>query len=217
MLNSGASERLTHEEDFMKKQFALAGILVSCLLSISAASADTACKESKDSCSTGQDLAPIKQVGMYLDGYHTYKKEENLTGENQKQIRTAHYCKQVNPDMFQCLIYDGNTANAKCIGVEYVITDNLFKTLPEAEQKMWHPHDAEVDTGLLILPGLPAEKQKEILGVLRSTHGKTWQVWPDLTTKVPMGDPALMWSVDPNKISTVTKQSAATRTTAPAF
>jgi hypothetical protein len=169
------------------------------------------------SCGTGQDLVPIKQVGMYLDGYHTYKKEEHLDGEKQKQIRTAHYCKQVNPDMYQCLIYDGNNPNAKVIGIEYVITDKLFKTLPAGEQKYWHAHDTEVDTGLLILPGLPEEKQKEILGVLHSTHGKTWQVWPNLSDAVPLGEPALMWNVDPSKISSTTKQSVAARKTDPTF
>lgn len=198
----------------MKKQIAFTGILVSCLLSLSTAFAEDA---SKSPCETGQSLSPIKQVGMYLDGYHSYKKEETLPGEKQKQIRTAHYCKQVNPDLFQCLIYDGNGPNAKVIGVEYVITDKLFKTLPASEQKLWHAHDSEVDSGLLILPGLPEEKQKEILGVLRSTHGKTWQCWPNLSEAVPMGAPVLMWNVAPSKISTATKKSVASRKVDPAF
>lgn len=195
----------------MKKQLVLASILMMCSL------AGASAHEEKDSCTTGQDLAPIKQVGMYLDGYHTYKSEEKLSADKQQQIRTAHYCMQINPDLFQCLIYDGNTDKAKCIGVEYVITDKGFQTLSAEEQKNWHPHDAEVDTGLLILPGLPEAKQKEILAVLRSTHGKTWQVWPNLADQFPLGSPALMWSVDPNKISEATKKSAATRATSPSF
>jgi hypothetical protein len=207
-----------NREDNMIKKFALAGILVSCLLSLPAAFADDAATPAhSDSCATGQDLTPIKQVGMYLDGYHTYRSEEKLSADKQKQIRTAHYCKQVNPDMFQCLIYDGNGPDAKCIGVEYVITEKLMKTLPAAEQKLWHNHDSEVDTGLLVLPGLPETKQKEILGVLRSTYGKTWQVWPDLTQSVPLGAPVLMWNVDPAKISTATKESVAVRKTNPSF
>jgi hypothetical protein len=208
----------------MNKSFALAGILVASLCTISVAQADDCSPDSKktsdaksSACTTGQDLAPIKQIGMYLDGYHTYRKEKDVTGEKQRQIRTAHYCKQINPDMFQCLIYDGNGANAKCIGVEYVITDALFKTLPAEEQKLWHAHDTEVDTGLLVLPGMPKDKEKEILTVLRSTHGKTWQVWPDLSSKVPMGEPELMWNVDPDKIGSATKKSASARATDPTF
>ncbi len=199
----------------MKKQFAIAGLLMSFFCSISAG-ADTAASKS-DSCATGQDLAPIKQVGMYLDGYHTYKSEEKLAANSQNQIRTAHYCKQVNPDLFQCLIYESNGPNARCIGVEYVITDKLFKTLAADEQKLWHDHESEVDTGLLILPGLPADKQKEILGVLRSTHGKTWQTWSNLADQVPLGSPSLMWNVNPEKINATTKKSVAERTTNPSF
>jgi len=198
----------------MKKQFALVGILAASIMSFTSVQAED---EKKDSCATGQDLTPLKQVGMYLDGYHTYRKEANVPAEDQKQVRTAHYCKQVNPDLFQCLIYDGNNPNARVIGVEYVITDKLFQTLSAEEKKFWHDHDSEVDTGLLILPGLPAEKQKEILGVLRTTHGKTWQTWNNLSDAVPIGEPALMWNVDPSKISTTTKKSVATRQTDPTF
>lgn len=208
----------------MKKSFALAGILVASLGTFSAAQADDCsadCKKTSaaqsNPCATGQDLAPIKSIGMYLDGYHTYRKEKDVDGEKQRQIRTAHYCKQINPDMFQCLIYDGNSPNAKCIGVEYVITDALFQTLPAEEKKYWHAHDTEVDTGLLVLPGMPKDKEKEILTALRSTHGKTWQVWPDLNSKVPLGEPELMWNVDPDKIGSITKKSASSRQTDPTF
>lgn len=198
----------------MKKQFAAISILIFYLYS----SCSTLAKDTgNDCCSTDQDLTPIKQVGMYLDGYHAYKQEEHLTAENQKQIRTAHYCKQVSSDMFQCLIYDGNGPNAKVIGIEYVITNKLFKTLPQSEQKYWHPHDSEVDTGLLTLPGLSEEKQKDILANLRSTYGKTWHVWPNLADKIPLGEPALMWNVDPGKISRSTRQSVAIRKVDPAF
>lgn len=198
----------------MRKQHAVIGIIVSCLFSISSSRAE---ESATNACTTGQKLVPINQVGMYLDGYHTYKHEAHLPGEKQQQIRTAHYCKQVNPDLFQCLLYDSNKPDAKVIGIEYVITDKLFKTLPASEQKLWHPHDSEVDTGLLVMPGMPADKEKETLTFLRTTHGKTWQVWPNLADKVPLGDPVLMWNVDPDKISSATKQSSIARKADPTF
>jgi len=174
---------------------------------------DTASKP----CATAQDFTPIKQICMYLDGFHTYRKEKNLTGDTQQQIRTAHYCKQVTPDLFQCLLYDSNGVNARVIGIEYVITDKLFQTLPASEQKYWHAHASEVDENLLVLPGLKEDEQKNILSSLRSTHGKTWQVWPNLNDAVPMGEPVLMWNVDPKKISAKTKQSVAARKEDPMF
>jgi Protein of unknown function (DUF1264) len=169
------------------------------------------------SCGTGQKLHPIKEVGMYLDGFHTYKDEAHLPGDKQKQIRTAHYCKQVNPDMFQCLLYDGNGPNARVIGIEYVVTDKLFKTLPASEQALWHPHDSEVESELLVLPGLAEDKQKEILSTLKTTHGKTWQVWPNLADQVPLGKPVLMWNVEPGKVSSKTKSAVASRKLDPNF
>jgi len=171
----------------------------------------------KEACAMGQKLVPLTKVGMYLDGYHSPKKDASLPAEKQQQIRTAHYCKQVNPDLFQCLLYDGNGANARVIGIEYVITDKLFKTLSASEQKYWHPHTGEVDTGLLVMPGLAKDKEKDVLASLRSTHGKTWQVWPNLADKVPLGEPELMWSVDPEKIAPLTKQSAQSRAVVPTF
>lgn len=171
-------------------------------------------------CSGGaQDLSttPPHQIGMYLDGYHSYRTEKDLGADTQRQIRTAHFCKQVNPDLYQCLIYDGNDKDARCIGVEYVITDKLYQSLPAEEKKYWHNHDGEVDSGLLILPGMPKESQKPILQVLRSTWGKTWQTWNNLDDKVPLGEPALMWNLDPNKISESTKKSVGVREINPTF
>jgi hypothetical protein len=172
------------------------------------------------SCSkAGQDLSitPPHQIGMYLDGYHSYRREAKLAGEEQKQIRTAHFCKQVNPDLYQCLIYDGNSKDARLIGVEYVITKRLYDTLPKTEKKYWHTHDAEVDSGLLTLPGMSKEQQTAILTCLRSTYGKTWQTWNQLESNVPLGEPALMWNVDPKKVNQTTKRSVAAREINPTF
>ncbi len=67
------------------------------------------------------------------------------------------------------------------------------------------------------MPGLAKDKEKEVLTSLRSTHGKTWQVWPNLADKVPLGEPELMWSVDPEKSAPLTKQSAQARAVDPTF
>ena len=208
------SARFTNGVRCMKKLFAFGAMLTCSMFALPAVFAEeTASKP----CASVQDFTPIKQVCMYLDGFHTYRKEKDLKGEAQKQIRTAHYCKQVNPDLFQCLLYDGNGTNARVIGIEYVISDKLFRTLPASEQKYWHAHDSEVDENLLVLPGLKAEEEKNILSTLRTTHGKTWQVWPNLSDAVPVGEPVLMWNVEPNKISTKTKQSVAARKLDPMF
>ncbi len=194
-----------------RRQFS-AAIIATLAACINPAFADGGCPSSQDLSSM-----PPHQIGMYLDGYHTYRSEANLTADQQKQIRTAHFCKQVNPDLFQCVIYSGNTRDARAIGIEYVITAKAFDKLSESEKKYWHKHDGEVDSGLLVMPGLDKEKEKATLDVLRGTYGKTWQTWNNLADDVPIGEPALMWNVDVNKISAGTKKSAAARAVDPTY
>lgn len=158
-----------------------------------------------------QDLTPVRQIEMYLDGYHCYNSERGLPANKQRQVRVSHYCHHASPDFVQCVIYDGNTEDAHLIGIEYVISDKLFKTLPAGEKKYWHPHDGEVDSGMLIAPGIPAPVQNSLLGDLRTTHGKTWHVWQIDKDDFPYGEPQLMWAIDPKQINAKTKASMAAR------
>ncbi|HEY9717195.1 MAG TPA: DUF1264 domain-containing protein [Trichormus sp.] len=151
-----------------------------------------------------QDLTPPKQIEMYLDGFHCIKNEMNLPAEKQLQIRAAHYCAH-HGNIFMCSVYDGTGPDARLVAVEYVIGNDVYQKLSPQEKKYWHPHDAEVDTGLLRMPGLDADKEKATLAFLHSTWGKTWQVWPDLSKDLPVGEPVLLWSIEPSKINASTK------------
>jgi hypothetical protein len=44
----------------------------------------------------------------------------------------------------QCLIYDTDAADARLIGVEYVVAESVFASLPSEEKKLWHSHEYEV-------------------------------------------------------------------------
>ena len=52
--------------------------------------------------------------------------------------------------MRQCIIYDSNKADAKLIGIEYIISRKLFDTLPAEERKYWHSHEYEVRQSCLM-------------------------------------------------------------------
>ncbi len=41
------------------------------------------------------------------------------------------------------------------MGVEYIISERLFKDPAAEEKKLWHSHQYEVKSGSLIAPGLP--------------------------------------------------------------
>ena len=96
-----------------------------------------------------QDKPPIDALNAYLDGFHFYN------GNMKGQMEAHHYCANVNEDLIQCVIYDGNANDAKLMGVEYIVSARLFITLPDSEKAMWHSHVHEVKSGQLIAPGIP--------------------------------------------------------------
>ena len=56
--------------------------------------------------------------------------------------------------------------------MEYIISEQLFKTLPQGEKKLWHSHHYEVKPGALIAPGIPEVAEYELTEKLVSTYGK---------------------------------------------
>ncbi|MCJ1453931.1 hypothetical protein MMC28_004280 [Mycoblastus sanguinarius] len=105
-------------------------------------------------------------------------------------------------DVRQCLIYDTPQPNARLIGVEYMISATLYKSLEPSERKLWHSHVFEVKSGMLIMPGpngLPTRiweeaETKEMEDVV-GLYGKTYHFWQvDRGDKLPLGGPELMMS-----------------------
>jgi hypothetical protein len=106
-----------------------------------------------------QDRAPLKDFDVYVVGFHCAKNNPGM------QMEAHHYCKMVNQDLIQCVLFDGNTRDANLIGVEYIVSERLFHSLPVQERAYWHPHNYEIFSGQLVAPGLPdvAEKADEQL------------------------------------------------------
>jgi len=141
-------------------------------------------------------------------------------------VESNHYCTHLNEgtvfpssllnpttdtpslDVRQCLIYDTGDKNARLIGVEYMISAALYKTLEPSERKLWHSHVFEVKSGMLIMPGpdsLPTSvweeaETKEMEDVV-GLYGKTYHFWQvDRGDKLPLGEPQLMMSlIDSNQ------------------
>lgn len=134
-----------------------------------------------------QNKSPLKSFNTYLDGFHFYN------GNIHAQMEAHHYVSQVNNDVYQAIIFDGNRADAKIMGIEYIITKRLFNTLPRDEKMLWHSHHYEVKSGELIAPGLPQAAEHELMEKLVSTYGKTIHTWhTDQQRDLPMGSPMLM-------------------------
>lgn len=134
-----------------------------------------------------QDKPPIAALNAYLNGFHFYN------GNMKSQMEAHHYCAIVNEEVIQCVIYDGNLADAKLMGVEYIVSAKLYQGLPAAEKALWHSHVHEVKSGQLIAPGIPAVAEKALMQKLVGTYGKTWHTWhTDLHQQLPLGVPQLM-------------------------
>jgi hypothetical protein len=143
-----------------------------------------------------QRHAPLRGFDAYVVGFHCAREDPHM------QMEAHHFCKVVNDDLLQCLIFDGNTRNANLIGTEHIISERLFATLPDDERPRWHPHNFELAGGSLIAPGLPERVERVLMASLANSYGKTWHVWHTGRhdepaaggDPLPYGDAMLMWS-----------------------
>jgi hypothetical protein len=140
-----------------------------------------------------QAKAPVEEIALYLNGFHVSKDDPT------KQMEAHHYCNQANEDLAQCVLFDGNTAEARMMGIEYIISEKLYNTLPAEEKPYWHPHNYEILSGQLRMPGLPDAAEKETLKGKMNSYGKTWHTWMtgmhgQPADPLPFGPPHLQWS-----------------------
>jgi Protein of unknown function (DUF1264) len=134
-----------------------------------------------------QNKPPIDAMSEYLNGFHFYADDMG------RQVEANHYCTHLTEDFHQCVIYSSNRRDAKLIGIEYIVSERLFRTLPDEEKKLWHSHHYEVKSGELVAPGVPNLAEHAVMQDLVTTYGKTWHTWQiDQDTNFPMGIPRLM-------------------------
>lgn len=86
-----------------------------------------------------QCFKPINQMSQHVCTFAIYSHDMS------RQIETHHYCSRLNNQFLQCAVYDSDDSNkGRLIGIEYIISDDIFETLPPEEQKLWHSHAYEV-------------------------------------------------------------------------
>ncbi len=105
-----------------------------------------------------------------------------------------HYCKPVNDDVSQRILYDGAGPDAKLIGIEYLVSDALHQKMPPEEKLYWHDHKYEVDSGLLKSLTQTGEDEKRTMASVRTLWGKVFHTWAS-GKSYPSGPPRLFWAV----------------------
>jgi len=105
-----------------------------------------------------------------------------------------HFCKSLNDDISQCVLYDGTGPDARLIGIEYLVTDAVYQKMPPEEQAYWHDHKYEVDAGLLRSLTQSGDDEKATLAKVRTLWGKVYHTWAS-GQSYPRGPARLFWSV----------------------
>jgi len=140
-----------------------------------------------------QSNTPAEQLKIYLSGLHLMKNNP------QHQMEAHHFCRQVNEDLAQCAIFDGTGKEANLVGIEYIISERLFDSLPQQEKGYWHPHNFEILSGQLVAPWVPDAAELSLMKDKMNSYGKTWHLWNTggfggKGSPVPLGPPELAWS-----------------------
>ena len=102
----------------------------------------------------------------------------------------AHfYCKMNENIMATCQIYDSNSPNASLIGVEYIISQEDFNSLPNEEKPNWYAiNQSLAERANLRIPELSPEESNKALSGFLGTYGKlilTWNPQNPLPSTLP--------------------------------
>lgn len=139
-----------------------------------------------------QRRTPLDNFHLYLVGFHPMKDAPH------EQVEAHHFCRVINEDLIQCIVFDGSGPDARLTGVEYIISAELYGDLPEEERALWHPHNYEILSGQLVAPGLPAPIEKQLMRRLLNSYGKAWHTWHTGpggdADRLPLGAACLAWS-----------------------
>jgi hypothetical protein len=133
-----------------------------------------------------QPKYPLDAMSTYLNGFHMYADDMG------RQVEASHFCIHLRHDLHECVIFDRNAPDARLIGIEYIVSEERFRRLPDDEKRLWHSHRYEVKSGILVAPGIPDLAEHTYFADLVSTYGKTFHTWQYDRDDFPYGIPQLM-------------------------
>jgi hypothetical protein len=104
-----------------------------------------------------------------------------------------HDCRPLNDHVSQCLIFDGPGPEARLIGVEYLVSDEVYRRMPAEERIYWHDHRHELDAGLQTSPTPSGVDGAATLAKVRTLWGKVYHTWAS-GDDYPRGPTRAFWS-----------------------
>jgi len=141
----------------------------------------------------GEYSAELLQSHAPLKAAHTHVTSIMLFADDQnKQIITHGYIAHLNEDVMYELLYDSDKSDAKLLGIKYIITEKLFKSVPEFEKKFWTSNAYAVRSGITVAPGLPWTMEHKLMSDLAPTYSKAMSMWDVYRDPLPFGAPSLL-------------------------
>ena len=110
-------------------------------------------------------------LDVYLVGFHP------MRDDPAKQMEAHHFCRVVNEELMQCALFDGNTRTANLTGIEFIIAERLFRPCRGRSGSTGIRTTAEILSGQLVAPGIPAAAEHALMASKMNSYGKTWHVW----------------------------------------
>ena len=116
-----------------------------------------------------------------VDGYNLPQGHLNAIRHNfdDPSLRVEHFCKPHDRVMMVCQLYDSNSTNATLIGIEYIITQEQYDSLPNREKPYWHAHREELrpERADPMMPELSPEQAQAEMAKMLPTWGKVIITW----------------------------------------
>ncbi|GEM_PF-4991779 len=104
-----------------------------------------------------QNKPPTVASNTYLDGFYCH------TGAIGSQMEAHHYCRNLNEEVIQCVIFDGREPSARMTRLKYIIGARLLAQLPAAEKLLWHSDVHEVKSGQLVVPDISEAVERQFM------------------------------------------------------
>ncbi len=137
----------------------------------------------------GQSNSSAITAKKPIDGYSTPQGHLSAIRHvfDDPALRVQHYCKPSDKIVLVCQLYDSISPNATLIGVEYIITADQYKSIPDRDKPNWHYHAIEFATKRAdpLFPELKPVEIKAVTGKLMDTYGKVIITW-DPKDKLPV-------------------------------
>ncbi|MBD0390315.1 MAG: DUF1264 domain-containing protein, partial [Nostoc sp. C3-bin3] len=170
----GAREKIILTSSFAATTALMMIAVVALMLSIPVPNTATAQQQQGMTTNATAEAKPV-------DGYNLPQGHLNAVRHNfdDPSLRVEHFCKPHDRVMMICQLYDSNSANATLIGIEYIITQEQYDSLPNREKPYWHAHREELrpERADPMMPELSPEQAQAEMAKMLPTWGKVIITW----------------------------------------